>query len=94
MEFPRGRIKGSGHPRCKGDVIIENDVWIGWGCTIFSGVRIGSGSVIGARSVVTKDVPPYAVVAGNPVKVVKYCFDQSTINSLLEARPASIGSYF
>jgi acetyltransferase-like isoleucine patch superfamily enzyme len=86
VEFPRGRINGSGHPRGKGDVTIENDVWISWGCTIFSGVRIGSGSVIGAKSVVTKDVPPYAIVAGNPAKVVTYRFDQSTINSLLEAR--------
>jgi len=94
VEFPRGRIKGSDHPRGKEDVIIENDVWIGWGCIIFSGIRIGSGSVIGAKSVVTKDVPPCEVVAGNPAKVVKYRFDQSTINSLLEARPASIGSYF
>lgn len=52
-------------------VIIEDNVWIGEGCAILKGVTIGEGSVVGCRSVVTKDVPPYSVVAGNPAKVVK-----------------------
>lgn len=78
------RIKG--HPTTKGDVIIGNDVWIAHGATILSGVRIGDGAVIGARSVVTADVPPYAIVAGNPAKVVRYRFDNKTINDLLRLR--------
>ena len=55
----------------KGPVIIGNNVWIGEKATILSGVTIGNGAVIGANSVVTTDVPPYAVVAGNPAKIIK-----------------------
>jgi serine acetyltransferase len=72
-----------GHPSCKGDIIIENDVWIGATATIMSGVKISNGAVIGAGSVVTKDVPPYAIVAGNPAKVVKYRFTEEQIEKLL-----------
>lgn len=68
----------------KGDVVIGNDVWIGYGATIMSGVSIGDGAVIGARSVVTKDVPPYAIVAGNPGVVVKHRFDEQTVVDLLQ----------
>ena len=53
-------------------VVIEDNVWIGERCTILKGVRIGKGSVVGANSVVTKDVPPYCIAAGNPARVVKY----------------------
>lgn len=73
-----------GHPSCKGDIIIENDVWIGAKSTIMSGVKIHNGAVIGACSVVTKDVPPYAIVAGNPAKIVKYRFNEKQIKSLLK----------
>ena len=52
-------------------VVIEDNVWIGQYCTILKGVTIGKGSVVGTRAVVTKDVPPYSIVAGNPAKVVK-----------------------
>lgn len=72
-----------GHPTGKGPVVIGNDVWIGREALILSGVTIGDGAVIGARAVVTKDVPPYAIVAGNPAKVVKYRFDPETIRKLL-----------
>jgi len=72
-----------GHPSCKGDIIIENDVWIGATATIMSGVKISNGAVVGAGSVVTKDVPPYAIVAGNPAKVVKYRFTEEQIEKLL-----------
>ncbi len=65
---------------------IGNDVWIGSDVVIHSGVHIGDGSVIAAQSVVTRDVPPYAVVAGNPARVVKYRFDEDTIRSLLEVK--------
>jgi hypothetical protein len=55
-----------GHPATKGDVVIGHDVWIGDGAVILSGVTIGNGAVIGARAVVTRSVPPYAIIAGNP----------------------------
>lgn len=67
----------------KGPVTIGNDVWIGTDVFILSGITIGDGAVIGARSVVTKDVPPYAIAAGNPARVVKYRFDEKTIERLL-----------
>lgn len=57
-------------------VIIENDVWIGMYCIILPGVKIGQGSIIGAGSVVTKDVPEYAIVAGNPAKIIRYRFEE------------------
>ncbi|MDG6936809.1 MAG: CatB-related O-acetyltransferase [Nitrososphaerota archaeon] len=65
------------------DIIIGNDVWIGYGATILDDVKIGNGAIIGARAVVTKDIPDYAVVVGNPAKIVKYRFDQEKINKLL-----------
>lgn len=73
-----------GHPTSKGDVVIGNDVWIGYQAMILSGVKIGDGAVIGARSVVTKDVPPYAIVAGCPAKVIRYRFPQPVIDKLLK----------
>lgn len=79
--FPNAR-KITGHPSTKGDVVIGNDVWIGWSATILSGVAIGDGAVIAAKSVVTKNVPPYAIVAGNPARVVKYRFSQEIIDAL------------
>ena len=72
-----------GHPSCKGNIIIQNDVWIGAKSTIMSGVKISNGSVVGAGSVVTKDVPPFAIVVGNPAKVVKYRFTEEQIEKLL-----------
>jgi acetyltransferase-like isoleucine patch superfamily enzyme len=72
-----------GHPSCKGDITIGNDVWIGAKSTIMSGVKIGHGTVIGSGSVVAKDVPPYAIVVGNPAKVIKYRFDEQQIEDLL-----------
>jgi acetyltransferase-like isoleucine patch superfamily enzyme len=71
-----------GHPSSKGDVVIGNDVWIGAEAMILSGVTIGDGAVIGARSVVTKDVPPYAIVGGNPARVIRMRFDEATISRL------------
>ena len=62
--------------------IIGNDVWIGNDCTILEGVYVGNGAVIGAHSVVTKDVPPYAIVAGNPARIVKYRFSEDVITKM------------
>jgi acetyltransferase-like isoleucine patch superfamily enzyme len=64
---------------------IGNDVWIGHGAFILPGVKIGTGAVIAARSVVTKDVPPYAFVAGVPAVVKSYRFDEKTIERLLQS---------
>ncbi len=66
----------------KGQVLIENDVWIGHGATILSGVTIHDGAVVAACSVVTKDVPPYAIVGGNPAKIIKYRFPEEQIERL------------
>lgn len=68
----------------KGNIIIDDDVWIGFGATIMSGVHIGQGAVIAAGSVVTKDIPPYAVVGGVPAKVIKYRFPSDIIDELLK----------
>jgi virginiamycin A acetyltransferase len=67
-------------------VVIGNDAWIGQGVTILSGVTIGDGSVVAARSVVTKDVPAYGIVAGNPVRLIRQRFDEATIARLLALR--------
>lgn len=74
-----------GHPASKGDVIIENDVWLGSDSVIMSGIKIHNGAVVGCNSVVTKDVPPYAIVAGNPAVVVKKRFSDCIIDRLLES---------
>lgn len=65
----------------KGPIVVKDDVWIGQNALVLSGVTIGQGAVIGAGSVVAKDVPPYAIYVGN--KVVKYRFDEATITKLL-----------
>jgi acetyltransferase-like isoleucine patch superfamily enzyme len=69
-----------------GDVTIGNDVWLGSQCLILSGVTIGDGAAIAARSVVTKDVPPYAIVGGNPARMIRRRFDDATIERLLATR--------
>jgi virginiamycin A acetyltransferase len=68
----------------KGDIIIGNDVWLGYDCLVKNGVSVGDGAIIAARAVVVKDVPPYAIVAGNPAKIVKMRFDAATIDRLLQ----------
>lgn len=67
----------------KGDIVVGNDVWIGYEAVILSGVTIGDGAVIGARAVVTKDVPPYAIVGGVPARLIRRRFDEETIQKLL-----------
>ena len=67
---------------CKGPIIVQDDVWIGFGVLILSGVTLGKGCVIGAGSVVTKDVPPYAIYAGG--RIIKYRFSQQIINRIID----------
>lgn len=66
----------------KGDIVVEDDVWIGYGSIIMSGVHLGQGAIVAAGSVVTKDVPEYAIVGGVPAKVIKYRFDENVRNKL------------
>ncbi len=68
----------------KGDIIVGNDVWIGYEAVILAGVHIGDGAVIGTRAVVTKDVPPYTIVGGVPAKPIKKRFPEKTISMLLD----------
>lgn len=70
----------------KGDIIIGNDVWIGYEAVILSGVTIGDGAIIGTRAVVTKDIPPYTIVGGVPAKPIRKRFDDVTIARLLELK--------
>lgn len=64
----------------KGPIIIKDEVWIGTNAMIFSGVTIGKGAIIAAGAIVTKDVPPYAIVGGNPAKIIKFKFPPEIIN--------------
>lgn len=66
----------------KGSIVIQNDVWVGYGVTIMAGVTLHNGCVVAAGTVVTKDVPPYAIVGGNPAKVIRYRFDDNIIDGL------------
>lgn len=70
----------------KGDTIIGNDVWIGMDATIMPGITIGDGAIIAANSVITKDVPPYTIVGGNPAIEIKKRFPDDVINELLEIK--------
>ena len=71
------------HFREMGQTIIGNDVWIGVNAIIMDDINIGDGAIIGAGAIVTKDVPPYAVVVGNPARILKYRFEQQQIDFLL-----------
>lgn len=83
----QGRISGVPYVRPenirrKGQIVIMNDCWVGEKATIFSGVTIGNGAVVAAGAVVTKDVPPYAIAAGNPAQIIGYRFDKGQIEAL------------
>lgn len=70
----------------KGDTVVGNDVWIGNCATIMQGVKIGDGAIIGTNSLVTKDVPAYTIVCGNPAKEIRKRFDEETIRLLLAVK--------
>ncbi len=76
-------MEGKAYPQ-KGDIVIGNDVWIGHNATIMAGVTIGDGAIIATNSTVVKDVAPYSVVGGNPVKEIRKRFDQEKIDKLLK----------
>jgi virginiamycin A acetyltransferase len=68
------------------EIFVKNDVWIGHGAIILSGVSIGNGAIIGAGSVVTKDVPDFAIVGGVPARLIRYRFDEARISEVLELK--------
>lgn len=80
-----GAMEGKTYPN-KGNTVVGNDVWIGYGVTVMPGVKIGDGAIIASQSVLTKDVAPYSVVGGNPVQFIKKRFPDEQIDKLLQIR--------
>jgi len=78
-----GAMEGKEYPT-KGNTLVGNDVWIGYGATIMPGVTIGNGAIIATKSVVTKDVAPYSIVGGNPAKEIRKRFSEENIKTLLK----------
>ena len=70
----------------RGDTVVGNDVWLGYEALVLPGVTIGDGAIVAAASVVTADVPPYAIVAGNPARVVRRRYEDADVERLLAAR--------
>ena len=86
--FPFGDKWDVDYPRAssKGKIVIGSDVWIGESVTLLSGVTIGDGSIIGARAVIAKDIPPYCVVVGNPAQIIRQRFSQEIVDKLLKIK--------
>ena len=80
--FAVKKFKAKSDSLSKGPIVIEDEVWIGERAFVMSGVTIGKGAIIAAGSVVTKDVSPYAIVGGNPAKLIKYRFDENIIEQI------------
>jgi tetrahydrodipicolinate N-succinyltransferase len=87
FEFSKLYLKQNSETITKGPVIIGHDVWIGDGATILSGIHIGNGAVIGASTVVRRNVPPYAIVIGNPMRITGYRFTEEIIQTLEAIKP-------
>jgi len=79
----RGRWAGEFDFPTRGDTVVGNDVWMGHDALVMPGVTIGDGAILATRSVVTSDVPPYAVVGGNPARVIRMRFDETTVERLV-----------
>lgn len=77
---------GPGDLPYKGDTVVGHDVWVGYDALVMPGVRVGDGAIVAARSVVTKDVPPYTIVGGNPAVVVRQRFPDEVVAELLAIR--------
>lgn len=75
-------MKDKSYPN-KGDLVIGNDVWIGYNATLMAGITVGDGAIIAANATVTKDVPPYAIVGGNPAQMIRKRFSDTEIEKLL-----------
>lgn len=91
----KARILGVlGDTKSKGDIVIEDDVWIGFRATILSGVHIGQGAIIAAGAVVVADVPPYAIVGGTPAKVIRFRFEAEYIKELIKTDYSKIDEEF
>lgn len=82
----KGTFSHSSAPSVVKSVLIGNDVWIGHGAFILPGIRIGDGAIVGANSVVTKDVPPYSIVVGNPARVVKHRFPDDIVQRFMQLK--------
>lgn len=76
-------MEGKTYPN-RGNIVIGNDIWLGYQSTILSGVTVGHGAIVGAKSVVTSDVPPYSILGGNPARIIRMRHDEATIKTLLE----------
>lgn len=87
-------LKKEGETQAKGNIIVNDDVWIGDSALVLSGVEIGQGAVIAAGAVVTEDVPPYAVVGGVPARVIKYRFTDDVIKELVKIDYAKVDRKF
>lgn len=87
-------LKKEGETQAKGNIIVNDDVWIGDSALILSGVEIGQGAVIAAGAVVTEDVPPYAIVGGVPARVIKYRFTDDVIKELVKIDYAKVDRKF
>ncbi|MEM9574934.1 MAG: CatB-related O-acetyltransferase, partial [Pseudomonadota bacterium] len=84
FEQKLGSKKTPGHPSTKGNVVIGNDVWLGSGATIMSGISVGHGAVVAANSTVVKDIDAYEIWGGNPAQLISKRFDGGLIQRLLE----------
>jgi acetyltransferase-like isoleucine patch superfamily enzyme len=81
LQLPGAHMDG--HPASNGDIVIGNDVWLGFGCKILSGVEVGDGAVVGAFSVVTKSIRPYAIAVGQPARELRRRFSDEQVAALL-----------